>query len=165
MDEQLKQELINLVQKAMQNDADAIQQIEEIMKAAQSGDSQAQMIAQAIQQIAETMQQQQQEPPVQGTPELQQAYGLLARNGAKLNYIKYLRNECPAGYEMQMFKKGGAICKKCIKKKEEGGEVMEAAKGGSVIDQFRCGRKMKKKEQGGTVEEAKCGKKLAKKKK
>jgi hypothetical protein len=39
-----------------------------------------------------------------------------ARFGAKLNYIKYLKGQCPDGFEMQSFKKGGAICKKCVKK-------------------------------------------------
>lgn len=39
-----------------------------------------------------------------------------AKWGAKLNYINYLRGNCPQGYEMRYFKKGGKLCKKCIEK-------------------------------------------------
>lgn len=154
-DEQAQQLAVSLVEAVQQQDQSAMQVAQAIMERAQAGDQQAQAAAQAIQMVAESMQgaAQQQAAAQQAT---------MARLGTKLNYIKYLRGKCPKGYEMQIFRKGGAVCKKCIKSKEQGGEVMEASNG-SVIDQFRCGRKMKKKEQGGTVEEAKCGKKLAKK--
>ena len=82
-----------------------------------------------------------------------------AEKGAKLNYIKQLRGECPEGYEMQYYRVGGKVCKKCMKKKcEEGGNVPT-----DPIDSFKCGRKTKKCEQGGTIDFAKCGKKMKKK--
>lgn len=57
----------------------------------------------------------------------QQAQAMqMARHGAKLNYIKSLRGQCPDGYEVSYFKKGGQLCKTCIKKQvtmEEGGTM------------------------------------------
>ncbi len=90
---------------------------------------------------------------------MQQQQVQAAKFGAKLNYIKQLRGQCPDGYEMQYFKSGGTLCKKCMKK-QQGGEV-ETPK--NPIDAFKCGRKMKKKEQGGNIEFDKCGKKMKKK--
>lgn len=126
MDEQQMQEqIVQLVQAAMQGDQQAQQQIQQIMQAAQQGDQQAAQIAQFIQQVAQQMQGSQPQS---------------ARLGAKLDYIKFLRGKCPNGYEMQYFKKGGAICKKCVKKMKKGEEGMNT----DTISQFRCGRKMKK---------------------
>lgn len=146
MDEQMQQQIVQLVQMAMQGDEQANQKIQQIMQAAQQGDQQAAQIAQMIQQVAQQLQGQQVQT---------------AKFGAKLNYIKYLRNQCPEGYEMQTFRKGGAICKKCIRKKQAG-DVMDAPRG-NAVDQFKCGRKMKKKACGGSVEKDKCGKKMKKK--
>lgn len=143
MDEQMQQQIVQLVQMAMQGDEQANQQIQQIMQAAKQGDQQAVQIAQMIQQVAQQLQGQQVQT---------------AKFGAKLNYIKYLRNQCPEGYEMQTFRKGGAICKKCIRKKQAG-DVMDAPRG-NAVDQFKCGRKMKKKACGGSVEKDKCGKKM-----
>lgn len=91
---------------------------------------------------------------------MQQQQVQAAKFGAKLNYIKSLRGQCPEGYEMQYFKSGGQLCKKCMKKQQE---VEKDNKPQSPIDEFKCGRKMKKKEQGGSVEFNKCGKKMKKK--
>lgn len=144
MDEQqLQQQIVQLVQAALQGDQQATQQIQQIMQAAQQGDQQAAQLAQMIQQVAQQMQQQQ----VQA-----------AKFGAKLNYIKQLRGVCPDGYEMQYFKKGGQFCKRCVQKKmEEGGEVPS-----NPVDAFKCGRKMKKKENGGNIDFSKCGSKMKK---
>lgn len=54
--------------------------------------------------------------------------GVKARLGAKLNYIKSIKNDCPDGYEKFYFKSGGQIkteCKVCNAKKamQSGGEV------------------------------------------
>ena len=88
---------------------------------------------------------------------IQQQQVQRAQRGAKLNYLKQLRGECPEGYEMQYYKVGGKVCKKCMKKKcQEGGNVPS-----DPIDSFKCGRKTKKCEQGGIF--AKCGKKMKKK--
>ena len=139
MDE-MQQQIVQLVQAAMQGDQQANQQIEQIMQAAQQGDQQAMQIAQMIQQVAQQMQQS-------------------ARNGAKLqakvDYIKFLRGQCPDGYEMQTFRKGGAICRKCMKKAQEGMETPTTVKETDPVTAYKCGRKMKKKA---------CGRSLKKKK-
>ena len=93
---------------------------------------------------------------------IQQQQVQAAKFGAKINYIKKLRGQCPDGYDLQYYKSGGQLCKKCIKKQvmQEGGNVPQ-----DPIDQFKCGRKMKKKkcENGGFIPFDKCGKKLKKK--
>lgn len=88
---------------------------------------------------------------------LQQQQVAARKFGGMLNYIGKLRGVCPEGYEMQFFKQGGQICKKCARKAkmEDGGMVPQ-----NPIDAFRCGRKMKKKACGGTIKEAKCGTKV-----
>ncbi len=142
MDEQqLQQQIVQLVQAAMQGDQQATQQIQQIMQAAQQGDQQAAQLAQMIQQVAQQMQQVQ-----------------AAKFGAKLNYIKQLRGVCPDGYEMKYFKAGGQLCKQCVakqKKMEEGGKAPS-----NPVDAFKCGRKMSKKENGGNIDFSKCGSKL-----
>lgn len=59
----------------------------------------------------------------------------MAKEGAKLQYIKRLRGECPEGYEAKTYKIGGKICKKCEK-----------------IEAEKCGGKAKKHENGGEAE-------------
>lgn len=146
MDEQqLQQQIVQLVQAAMQGDQQATQQIQQIMQAAQQGNQQAAQIAQMIQQVAQQMQQQQ----VQA-----------ARFGAKLNYIKQLKGQCPEGYKMEYYKEGGQLCKKCMKVHQDGGEVKQTPN--TVAGQFKMeaakyGKKMNKKENGGSVESEKCG--------
>ena len=94
---------------------------------------------------------------------IQQQQVQAAKFGAKINYIKKLRGQCPDGYELQYYKSGGQLCKKCMKKQvmQEGGDLPQ-----DPIDQFKCGRKIKKKkcEAGGTVDMDKCGAKMKKKK-
>ena len=94
---------------------------------------------------------------------IQQQQVRAAKFGAKINYIKKLRGKCPDGYDLQYYKSRDQLCKKCIKKQvmQEGGNVPQ-----DPIDQFKCGRKMKKKkcEAGGTVDMDKCGAKMKKKK-
>lgn len=90
---------------------------------------------------------------------IQQQQVQAAKFGAKLNYIRSLRGQCPEGYEMQYFKSGGQLCKKCVQKAmKKGGNLSD-----NPIDSFKCGRKMKKKLQGGDIEMDKCGKKMKKK--
>lgn len=90
---------------------------------------------------------------------MQQQQVQAAKFGAKLNYIKKLRGNCPDGYEMTYYKSGGRLCKKCMQKQamQEGGELPN-----NPIDAFKCGSKMKKAE-GGNIELDKCGKKMKKK--
>ena len=95
--------------------------------------------------------------------EMQQQQVQAAKFGAKLNYIKKLNGQCPDGYELQYYKSGGQLCKKCIKNQVmQDGEYLPQ----DPIDQFKCGRKIKKKkcEAGGTVDMDKCGAKMKKKK-
>lgn len=71
-----------------------------------------------------------------------------AKKGAKINYIKYLRGQCPDGYEMQYYKAGGQLCKKCMKKVEmqDGGNMPE-----DPVEAYKCGRKLKKDQNGNKV--------------
>lgn len=57
-----------------------------------------------------------------------------ARHGAKLNYIKGLKGECPDGYYKAYYKAGGQVCPVC-KKKQEQQQKVESAK---------CGKKMRR---------------------
>lgn len=92
---------------------------------------------------------------------IQQQQVQAAKYGAKLNYIKSLRGQCPEGYEVTYFKMGGQICKKCMKK-EQKQETKDISQ--NPIDEFKCGRKMKKKAEGGDIDYDKCGGKAKKKK-
>ena len=87
---------------------------------------------------------------------IQQQQVRAANFGAKINYIKKLRGQCPDVYELQYYKTGGQLCKKCMKKPiiQGGGAVSQVS-----IGQCKCGRNMKKKEceAGGTVDVDKCG--------
>lgn len=93
---------------------------------------------------------------------IQQQQVQAAKFGAKLNYIRQLRGQCPEGYELQYYKKGGNLCKKCQRKQmmAEGGDFSQ-----DEVEQFKCGRKMKRKkcENGGFIPFDKCGKKMKKK--
>lgn len=115
--EEVVQQIQALVQAAMSGDEQANAQIQQIMQAAQQGNQEAIKYAQIIQQMMSQS----------------------AKFGAKLNYVKFLRGQCPDGFDMQTFKKGGAICRRCVKRKKEGGEMSDP------ITAFKCGRKMKKK--------------------
>ena len=59
----------------------------------------------------------------------------MAKQGAKLTYIKRLRGECPEGYEPKLYRAGGKVCTKCEK-----------------IQADKCGGKAKKHENGGEAE-------------
>lgn len=91
----------------------------------------------------------------------------IARLGAKLNYIKQIKGDCPEGEELVYFKKGGRFCKTC-RKKQEGGNVDEIANfKKNREEQKKCGGKMKeacggkmKDACGGKMENNKCGGKM-----
>ena len=85
---------------------------------------------------------------------LQQQQVQAAKFGAKLNYIKSLKGQCPEGYEISYYKVGGTICKKCMKK------VQETSHSKDPVEEFKCGRKMQR---GGDVTYDKCGGKTKKK--
>lgn len=46
-----------------------------------------------------------------------------AKRGAKLSYIKSLKSGCPEGYEVSYNKKGGRLCKECVKKAQIGAKL------------------------------------------
>lgn len=150
MDEQLQQQIQELVALAMNGDQQAQQQIQQIMQAAQQGNQQAQQIAMIIQE------------------ELQNAQGISqAKNGAKLEYINYLRGKCPEGYEIGYFKKGGNLCKACVKKKQQMKQGAQIPEPTNAVEAFKCGRSMNKKkkcETGAPIEMDKCGGKSKKRK-
>lgn len=130
MDAQVQQQVAQLVQAAKQGDQQAAQQIQQIQQAAQQGDQQAMELLQVIQQMIQS-----------------------AKEGAKLQYIKRLRGNCPEGYEMEYFKAGGKVCGKCMKKAakkaEEGTKISEP----EYMRAFKakCGAKVKiKKDQKGS---------------
>ena len=60
--------------------------------------------------------------------EMQSQQTQAAKHGAKLQYIKSLKNQCPEVEELYYYKKGGSVGCGC-KKKEDGGEVEKAQKG------------------------------------
>lgn len=102
----IEQQVVALVQAAMQGDTQANQTIQKIMQAAQQGDQQAAQVAKLLQAIVQQM---------KGSRK--------ARLGAKLDYIKQSIGECPEGQEVVYFKKGGEICKICAgKKMQDGGK-------------------------------------------
>ena len=82
----MQQQIIQLVQAAMQGDQQATQTIQQVMQAAEQGDQQAQQIAQMIQQVAEQM----------------KGQATMAKWGSKLKYIKSLK-----------YAKGGKTCLEC----------------------------------------------------
>ena len=90
---------------------------------------------------------------------MQQQQVRAAKFGAKLNYIKQLRGQCPDEYEAKYFKEGGLMTKKCVAC-QKGQEIPEPS---NAIEAFKCGRKTTKKENGGSVEIDKCGGKTKKK--
>lgn len=130
-----QQKIIALVQAATQGDKQAQQTIQQIKQAAEQGDTQASQVMKLIQEILQQMQQQTQK----------------AAKGAKLNYLKQLRGECPEGMHLSYFKAGGQICKKCVKDAENKKNTPKeqiakggATKGVNLIKAELCGGKVKK---------------------
>lgn len=73
-----------------------------------------------------------------------QGYIKKAAKGAKLDYIKSLKHQCPEGEELYYYKKGGSVGCGC-KKKEDGGEVVKANMG--IVADFKEDQKKKKQQQ------------------
>lgn len=67
-----------------------------------------------------------------------------AAHGAKLDYIKRLKDQCAEDEELVYFKRGGAIGCGCVKKKQEGGGITKKAL--SAIDNFKARINQKRKE-------------------
>lgn len=95
---------------------------------------------------------------------------LMAKLGAKLNYIMKLNGKCPEGYEVQKFEVGGKVCTKCMKSTAGAIPVAAHKNGSKVVEEvkkevaMKCGGKAKKKKKmecGGKTEKACSGIKMA----
>ena len=142
-----EEQVIALLQAAQQGNKQAQQQLAQIQQAAKQGNKQAIQIMQLIQQVMQQQQQQQTQS---------------ARMGAKLEYIKRLKGECPEGQELTYYKAGGRICKACVQKAKQQAKFQKGnmKEDNSPVAQFKKDRVEK-----GAVKEAKCGCKVKKAKK
>ena len=122
MGNDIQTQVKQLVQAVANGDQQAAEQVKQIMQAAEQGDQQALQIAQMIQAEIEAIKS--------------------AKRGAKLNYIKSLKGDCPDGEEVVYFKKGGEICKACQKKHDK--MIAEKVNKLNPIEEFKKGRKTKK---------------------
>lgn len=92
-------------------------------------------LQQAVQQMGQEGLQQAYQQFIQ---EMQQQQGVqAARWGAKLDYIRQLRGQCPEGTELRYYKSGGRVCKKCVAAKK--GEKVDP------VEEFKNSRGSKKK--------------------
>lgn len=89
----MQQQVIALVQAAMQGDQKATETVNKIMEAAKAGDQQALQLAQMIQEVAKQM----------------QGQATAAKYGAKLNYLQSLK----CGGRTKKKEKGGKVCPDC----------------------------------------------------
>lgn len=136
MDEQMLQQLAQVyMQVATQqgqkvSPEEAEQQVTQLAQAAQQGDKQATQMLQQLAQVAQQM--------------VQQSQAQVARHGAKLNYMRSIIDTCPDGYEITYFKKGGRVCKQCMKKAQQGQKVVKNQSGEKLnpVQEFKRGRKM-----------------------
>lgn len=127
----LQQQVVALVQAAMQGDKQARAQVQQIMDAAQQGNQQAVQIAQMIQEVVTAMQSQARKQQI----------------GGKLAYIHQLRTGVGLDEEVTYAKCGGKMVKK-VTKKSCGGPAKKpkAETGGTVKTQTyfeKCGGKAK----------------------
>ena len=121
MNEEVIKKIQDLVIRASYKDPEALQQLQQIKQAAESGNQQAGQLWHVIQQVVQSMQGGQQGVSA-------------ARNGAKLNYVKELKGICPEGYL-----KTGGRCRPCEAKMKAKGVDMDPVKS------FKTGRKCKRK--------------------
>ena len=68
-----------------------------------------------------------------------------AAHGAKLQYLKSLKNKCAEDEELVYYKKGGNIDCGCVKKAQNGEKITKPT---NVVEAFKCGQKIKKNQQG-----------------
>lgn len=62
---------------------------------------------------------------------------VMARLGAKLNYIKKLNNKCPDGYKVEKYEQGGKTCIRCIENNSGALPVSAHKKGNKVISEIK----------------------------
>lgn len=63
---------------------------------------------------------------------IEQASVQSARRGAKLNFVRSLKGECPEGYYKTYYAAGGSLCPVCKQKEQK------------AVQSAKCGKKMKK---------------------
>ena len=85
--------------------------------------------------------------------EIQAQQAQMAKQGAKLKFIKDLKHQCPEGTHLEYFAKGGVMGCNCVKN-EQGGKA-EPKKSALEAYKEKCGGKMKKKSK--VLPEKKCG--------
>ncbi|KAA6355858.1 MAG: hypothetical protein EZS28_048615, partial [Streblomastix strix] len=132
-------------QQLLQDPQQGPQVIKALQTLAQQGDQGAQQLLQMLQQGGGG----QQAPAGGGQP-------MAAKLGGKLRTVKALNNICPEGFELKSFKAGGTLCKKCMKKAEDGAKIDK--KPSSVAEEFKQAKGKKepkpntaKKQLGGTL--------------
>ena len=114
----IQEQVVALVQAAMQGDEKANQTVNQIMEAAKQGDQQAVQLAQMIQAVVQQM----------------KGQAVSAKWGSKLAYIRSLK-----------YAKGGKSCAPCKKRSTK--KVEEKACGGKApikVQEKACGGKAKK---------------------
>lgn len=124
----IQQQIIQLVQAAMQGDQKATDTVNQIMQAAQQGDQQAVQLAQMIQQVVEQM----------------KGQATMAKWGSKLEYIKSLK-----------YAKGGEICPSCQNggKSVQTQSAKSLKKPIKKVEEKACGGKTKKYQTGDKFED------------
>lgn len=119
----IQQQIIQLVQAAMQGDQKATDTVNQIIQAAQQGDPQATQLAQMIQQVVEQM----------------KGQATSAKWGSKLQYIKSLK-----------YAKGGKTCPSC-QNGGEPLQTPVVKKSTKKVEEKACGGKAKKRYFGGYI--------------
>ena len=119
----------------------AAQMVLQALSAAQQGDQRGlqqlfsdKETAQAVIQQLQKEAQEGSEEAIQALEALKQLMGgdkkqaTIAQKGAKIAYIHRLSTGCPEGTELKYFKKGGQLCKACVKKakKAKEGESLDS---------------------------------------
>ena len=107
-EQQIIQQITQLVDAAQNGDEQALKILQDTKTKAEQGDKQSIAIMQVVEQIMNQKQK--------------------AKHGTKLQYIKSLKNQCAEDEELYYYKKGGAVGCGC-KKKEDGGEIKKAESG------------------------------------
>lgn len=93
----IKAQIMALVQAAMKGDQKATQQVNKIMEAAKAGDQQAMQIAQIMEQVVKEM----------------QGQAVTAKYGTKLDYLQSLK--CGGKAKAKKKEQGGKVCPECEK--------------------------------------------------
>lgn len=114
----MQQQVVALVQAAMQGDQKATQTVNQIMEAAKAGNQQAIQIAQLMEQVIKQM----------------QGQATAAKYGAKLNYLQSLK--C-GGKSMKKKEQGGKVCPACEQGKQVKKPIITKHQSGGAVGFYR----------------------------